>query len=281
MTLEDLKIIQKIETEVLFDIVDVCEKHNIEYFLMFGTLLGAVRHGGHIPWDDDVDIGMTRENYLRFLEVAPAELDARNEIHLMGSGDPKLISELKIGRKGTLLAMPGTEDLKVYLQVGVDIFPVDCLKAKGPNNMKLCLGLRTVLMLTKLNWDEKRLLMYHIDRSAKKGKWAYKMCLGIAHAGRAVIGEKNIERLLCAMFVDKSGRSSKCGTLTGDAIPVWDVSQEPAVKMKYNGRFLSVHPEYEQILRAEYGDYMQFPPEDKRYRKNFEKYVFSYTGADV
>ena len=84
MTREDLKRVQQIGTEMLFDVADICERYNIQYFLMYGTLLGAVRHQGPIPWDDDVDIGMTRENYDKFLEVAPKELDSRNEIHIMG-----------------------------------------------------------------------------------------------------------------------------------------------------------------------------------------------------
>ena len=62
------------QIEVLKAIENVCEKHNIKYFAYWGTLLGAVRHGGFIPWDDDLDICMKREDYTRFLEIAPYEL---------------------------------------------------------------------------------------------------------------------------------------------------------------------------------------------------------------
>lgn len=62
------------EMEVLMEVDRICEKHNIRYFADSGTLLGAVRHNGYIPWDDDLDIAMFREDFLKFIQVAKAEL---------------------------------------------------------------------------------------------------------------------------------------------------------------------------------------------------------------
>ena len=68
------------QLEVLEDVDRVCKKHGIRYFADWGTLLGAVRHGGFIPWDDDLDICMKRQDYTRFLEIAPKELPAEYKI---------------------------------------------------------------------------------------------------------------------------------------------------------------------------------------------------------
>ena len=62
------------EIEVLEVVAEICNRHNIQYFADYGTLLGAVRHKGFIPWDDDIDISMFRSDYERFLKIAPAEL---------------------------------------------------------------------------------------------------------------------------------------------------------------------------------------------------------------
>ena len=64
---DELRRLQLVELDILRDIDKVCREHGIRYFLDSGTLLGAVRHGGFIPWDDDVDLGMPRHDYERFL----------------------------------------------------------------------------------------------------------------------------------------------------------------------------------------------------------------------
>ena len=73
----DIKRIQGEMLEIAKEIKRICEKYNIAYFLVGGTLIGAVRHKGFIPWDDDLDIGMLRSEYNRFIAVAPSELDQR------------------------------------------------------------------------------------------------------------------------------------------------------------------------------------------------------------
>ena len=72
--MDNLKLAQNIACYTLKNIDRVCRKNNIEYFICAGTLLGAYRHGGFIPWDDDIDIAMTRENYNKFLNIAQEEL---------------------------------------------------------------------------------------------------------------------------------------------------------------------------------------------------------------
>ncbi len=69
-----LKEAQELMTTILKDIDSICRKNNINYWIESGTLLGAVRHKGFIPWDDDIDIGMLREDYNKFLEIANKEL---------------------------------------------------------------------------------------------------------------------------------------------------------------------------------------------------------------
>ena len=76
----------------LRDIVAVCQRHDIQYNLMCGTLLGAVRHQGFIPWDDDVDLLMTRAEFTRFREVYPRECDKRFELTYLNTWTPRVMN---------------------------------------------------------------------------------------------------------------------------------------------------------------------------------------------
>ena len=69
-----LRKAQMREVAILQEVDKICRKHDIKYWIDFGTLLGAVRHGGFIPWDDDLDISMLSSDYQKFMEVAPQEL---------------------------------------------------------------------------------------------------------------------------------------------------------------------------------------------------------------
>ncbi len=70
----ELRELQLAELENMRMFSEICDKHNLRYFLIGGTMLGAIRHKGFIPWDDDMDVGMPRPDYERFIEIAPQEL---------------------------------------------------------------------------------------------------------------------------------------------------------------------------------------------------------------
>ena len=77
---EILAKLHKTQIEILEEFERICEKHNLEYFAIYGTAIGAVRHQGFIPWDDDIDVGMLREDYEKFLEIAKKELGEKYQI---------------------------------------------------------------------------------------------------------------------------------------------------------------------------------------------------------
>ncbi len=117
--------LQRIELDILKKVLALCEKYGLVYYALGGTLLGAVRHKGFIPWDDDIDIGMPRSDYERFLEVAAKELEMPYQLHTLQQkhGEYSYYSarventDVKIRRKATIK--------EVVIPAWIDVFPLD------------------------------------------------------------------------------------------------------------------------------------------------------------
>ena len=102
-TKDTLRKVQLKQLEILLEVKRICNKHHIDYQLCGGTLLGAVRHGGFIPWDDDIDITMLRDDYERFLDVAPGEISDRYHIESPESHPNYIFSYCKVRANDTLM----------------------------------------------------------------------------------------------------------------------------------------------------------------------------------
>ena len=118
-----LKTMQDIQLEGLKEIDRICRKHNINYTLGGGTCLGQVRHGGFIPWDDDIDIDMTVENYDRFMEIAPEEIDSSRFCLYTRDTEPGVCrSYARLGVLGTSLSLGMWRNTGRTCNVFIEIF---------------------------------------------------------------------------------------------------------------------------------------------------------------
>lgn len=127
LTPEELRKVQLLELKVLKEIKRVCTKYDIKYFLTGGTLIGAVRHKGFIPWDDDIDIAMMRSDYDRFLEVAPGELGPEFSLMCIQQNPKVGTFFAKVVLNGTSyrsVQQPETLDKCGFL---VDVLPYDTI----------------------------------------------------------------------------------------------------------------------------------------------------------
>ena len=128
-----MKTVWAAELEVLCEIALVCERHNIPWYMAYGSLLGAVRHEGFIPWDDDMDICLIREDYQKLLEILPEELPEGYVVRspLLENGYPEFHS--CVANSDSISIEP--EHLQKFhgcpFVVGVDIFPIDTLPKDG------------------------------------------------------------------------------------------------------------------------------------------------------
>jgi len=121
-----LKKLQDTELEMLIEVDRICRKYDIKYSLDGGTLLGAVRHKGFIPWDDDIDVIMLREEYEKFYKVSKKELDkSRFFLQEYRTDRHYLFGYEKIRRKNTVFKRVGQEHLKQQGGIFIDIFVAD------------------------------------------------------------------------------------------------------------------------------------------------------------
>ncbi|AQY49756.1 LPS biosynthesis protein [Listeria weihenstephanensis FSL R9-0317] len=123
-----LEGIKQVELSILLDVTMLCDKHDLTYYLIGGTLLGAIRHEGFIPWDDDIDIAMPRKDFEAFQQIAKYELPESLFLHY-GTTDPEYyLPIIKIKKNGTIFEEQSASPNVKHQGVFIDIFPLDNAK---------------------------------------------------------------------------------------------------------------------------------------------------------
>ena len=252
---------------VLDEFHDFCEKHALKYVLAAGTLLGAIRHNGFIPWDDDIDVYMPRPDYEALLKLYPA--DGENNLYEYKLNDKYMYPFAKIGKKGTLCVEKGGYsgvDLGVY----IDIFPID-----GLGN-DLTEAKKTVRKVKRYVNMELSLLVEQWRKNVSFGK---NFAIWILHVLTKLYGgHKKVLNKMNKVLARKSYYESKyAGQIV--EMPKFSKITERTI---YENRQLHVFEkglyyipsDYDVILRNLYGDYMKLPPEEKRiYAHGYKAYI--------
>ena len=231
--------LRKIELEILDYIVDICNENGIRYYLAYGTLLGAVRHSGFIPWDDDVDICLLRKDYERLCCILRTNCSESTEYYFQ---EPYIDEDFKypfakVRKRGTVFLETQISNRAKEQGIFVDIFPLDKVKHRiGIQKLWSYLIYKILLMpngrhnieykiVKKLStWDEK------------------KKCKYLVSYGSAYPVEKDV------MNVEWFGNS---------------------VKLPFEGKEYTAPIGYKEVLKKLYGaDYMDLPPIEKRVTHN-------------
>ncbi|MBS1352096.1 MAG: LicD family protein [Coprobacter sp.] len=124
-SLPELEQLHEVLYEILAEVVRVCDKYDIPYFVIGGTAIGALYDKAILPWDDDIDIGMKREDYEYFLRVAPGELNDAYFLSWLGTDPHTPYHFTKVKKKNTLFVEENYRDIPMHQGIFVDIFPFD------------------------------------------------------------------------------------------------------------------------------------------------------------
>ena len=250
ISVEQLK---KIQLEILEYVADYCEKHNIHYWLDCGTLLGAVRHKGYIPWDDDIDIGMLRDDYDRFTKNFYLDSIQRFQVHCIENDPDFFLPHAKVYDTTTVLYEPDETGYK--LCVNIDVFVYD----NAPDNDELVRK-----MFDKRDALRKRYSIQH-KRSVPNGNAAVRCLKYIYRFLYSLLPTARIEQMVDNSKQYANTKTKRVGNFTSYSRTVCDRSVfDKYTTVEFEGKLFKAPQGYDAWLHSFYGDYMQLPPPEKR-----------------
>lgn len=259
----NIDLLHQVDMDIVKEVVRICDAHNLKYYMLGGTMLGAVRHGGFIPWDDDIDLGMPREDYEKFLELAPGLLPQNMRV-VNYRNDPKFQYYItRVQDTDTRVEEERIGNDSRYTCASIDIFPVD-----GTPNNKL---LRKIYFFRVLYHRALMSLCYKdsIDRQRKRSKkeklllWVMER-IPVEKLTTPYKQKCKIDKLLRRQRVESS---RYIGNIMGayrtrEIVPKEFYGEGKLYDFEnMQLRGMAMAHEY---LEFTYGDYMRLPPEDQR-----------------
>lgn len=245
---------KKIRLNILAEIHIFCKAHNIQYSLAFGTLLGAVRHKGFIPWDDDLDIMMSRPNLERFIE----EYRGNEQYEVFTNTDNKgLVYGFARVQDKTTWAYEGRRKMP---GVNVEIYPIDGVPSQDSEALDYYKGISTLM-----SKENRVRVIYHL--LVKYGLWPFKKTPFFV---RKLINEYH----KYGTMYDYNN-SQHVAFLFGNPYKFKKFEKsifEKVVEVPFEDKSFNIISDFEIVLSAFYNNYMELPPIEKRVPAHGVKY---------
>lgn len=250
-----LRKLQMIQLEMLIEVDRICKKCRIKYNIIAGTLLGAIRHGGYIPWDDDADVALLRSEYEKFREVCKTELDTdRFYFQDHRNTDGYRWGYGKLRRKDTVFLRESQEHMPYEQGVFIDIFPLDGVP---DNYIKRYLHNFQCFCVRKILWSA-------VGRIADKNR-INRLLYGTLYR----IPEKVVYYYYHKMIVRSNKRKTQMVRILMFPTPnksygYYRKWYEESADIKFENYTFQGIKEYEAYLSFKFGDYMTLPPKSQR-----------------
>lgn len=264
---------QLVALEILHTVAEICEQQNLRYSLLYGTLIGAVRHSGFIPWDDDVDIMMPRPDYDRLLEYLKNHIQEYPNLRVFNRDEcpeyPYMITRISDDRYIIMMENEEPYGMGVF----VDIYPYDGLG----NTLKEALALgKKGDRLSSLCYQSTR-KHFAIETTTSFFRKVIKLPI---YALSRMVGkdffQNKLEKLVRVRDYDSSDYVGCVIWLSGGKKDIFKREWfDDTIMMKFENYEFRVPRQYDTVLRHGYGDYMKLPPEEERighhYYRVYEK----------
>ena len=260
----ELQEVKKIELEILIEFCAFCKNNNLRFYLAGGTLLGAIRHHGFIPWDDDIDVCMPRPDYKKLLKLFPEESRYTLRIKELGNFNAPF-AKIVDNRTEIDTKYVDTSDEK---HLWIDIFPVDGLPddiEEVKSIYSRCNFWRRAYMLTVAKLGEGKNII------KKYAKFIFQPIVRFYGASRCIA---KIEKI-AAQY--KYEDSNYVGIVTwgfygvGERMLKSEFEQD--VEVEFEGHKFPAFSCWDSYLKGLYGDYMKLPPIEKRKTHDMVAYV--------
>jgi lipopolysaccharide cholinephosphotransferase len=250
---------QLVQLEILSELDKFCKNYNISYNLVFGTLLGAVRHKGFIPWDDDIDVGMLRKDFDYFNSMFPLDYDGyflqnyNTDAHYY-----RQFSRLR--KNNTTYLQNGYQDLGIHHGIFIDIFPLDDVSPSKVSEIFRC---ELILLLEKIN----RLRNYKVT---KDRNLFIRIISKIAKLSTLIINKEKYDKLITyllkgnkkSIYVSSLSNWPDRKKVKRNLIKKEDFLN--SIQIDFESHQFPAPRKYHQYLTNIYGDYKKLPPIEKR-----------------